>query len=128
VAPADIEAVLCFIVEPEQLEIELSAAPSEEEAAPPADSREATPVPDPVQTPAPHRAEGPAQSAVQNTAQGATAPGTQNSESSSIRVPVTKVDQIINLVGELIITQSMLNQVSGQLDGFAHGALVNGLN
>src|SRR5690606_36011769 len=36
--------------------------------------------------------------------------------------------QIINLVGELIITQSMLNQVSGQLDGFAHGALVNGLN
>ncbi|AJD49336.1 chemotaxis sensory histidine protein kinase, CheA [Isoalcanivorax pacificus W11-5] len=128
VAPADIEAVLCFIVEPEQLEIELSAAPSEEEAAPPADSREATPVPDPVQTPAPHRAEGPAQSAVQNTAQGAAAPGTQNSESSSIRVPVTKVDQIINLVGELIITQSMLNQVSGQLDGFAHGALVNGLN
>src|SRR5690606_13231319 len=56
------------------------------------------------------------------------APATQNSESSSIRVPVTKVDQIINLVGELIITQSMLNQVSGQLDGLAHGALVNGLN
>lgn len=128
VAPGDIEAVLCFIVEPAQLEIEPSVAPAEEDAAQPVSSLEVASVPDPARVPALHGGEGTAQSAAQNTAQGTAAPGAQNSESSSIRVPVTKVDQIINLVGELIITQSMLNQVSGQLDGLAHGALVNGLN
>jgi two-component system chemotaxis sensor kinase CheA len=43
-------------------------------------------------------------------------------------VPVGKVDQIINLVGELIITQSMLNQVVGQLTGQANASLVAGIN
>jgi len=35
---------------------------------------------------------------------------------SSIRVSVDKVDALINLVGELVITQAMLKQVSGGLD------------
>ncbi|CAG0934077.1 partial two-component system, chemotaxis family, sensor kinase CheA, partial [Rhodocyclaceae bacterium] len=35
---------------------------------------------------------------------------------SSIRVGVTKVDQLINQVGELVITQSMLAQMAGVLD------------
>ncbi|QSV44717.1 chemotaxis protein CheW [Geobacter benzoatilyticus] len=35
---------------------------------------------------------------------------------SSIRVGVTKVDQLINQVGELVITQSMLAQMAGTLD------------
>lgn len=34
----------------------------------------------------------------------------RNTESSSIRVDVAKVDQLINLVGELVITQAMLAQ------------------
>lgn len=34
----------------------------------------------------------------------------RESESSTLRVPVEKVDQIINLVGELVITQSMLDE------------------
>lgn len=38
-------------------------------------------------------------------------------ESSSIRVSVEKVDQIINLVGELVITQAMLAQMAGHADG-----------
>lgn len=37
-------------------------------------------------------------------------------ESTSIRVSVSKVDQLINLVGELVITQAMLKQVSGGMD------------
>ncbi|MEN5486852.1 chemotaxis protein CheA, partial [Klebsiella pneumoniae] len=35
---------------------------------------------------------------------------------SSIRVSVDKVDALINLVGELVITQAMLKQVSTGLD------------
>ncbi|WDS36814.1 chemotaxis protein CheA [Pseudoxanthomonas sp.] len=35
---------------------------------------------------------------------------------TSIRVSVDKVDALINLVGELVITQAMLKQVSGGLD------------
>ncbi len=40
-----------------------------------------------------------------------------NVESSSIRVDVAKVDQLINLVGEIVITQSMMNLLGKSLDG-----------
>ncbi|WP_457674578.1 chemotaxis protein CheA [Thiolapillus sp.] len=55
---------------------------------------------------------------------------TPGRESSSIRVSIDKVDLLINLVGELVITQSMLNQVG--LDLIQNGgpeseALLNGL-
>ena len=35
-----------------------------------------------------------------------------NSESSTIRIATDKIDQLINLVGELVITQSMLSRVT----------------
>lgn len=38
-------------------------------------------------------------------------------ESSSIRVDVSKVDQLINLVGEIVITQSMMSLLGKSLDG-----------
>lgn len=38
-------------------------------------------------------------------------------ESSSIRVDVAKVDQLINLVGEIVITQSMMNVLGKSLEG-----------
>jgi len=38
-------------------------------------------------------------------------------ESGSIRVAIDKVDGLINMVGELVITQSMLSQVGEQLEG-----------
>ena len=38
-------------------------------------------------------------------------------DKSSIRVDVTKVDQLINLVGEIVITQSMLNLVGKSIEG-----------
>lgn len=40
-----------------------------------------------------------------------------SAENTSIRVDVTKVDQLINLVGEIVITQSMLNLVGKSIDG-----------
>ncbi|HQS90061.1 chemotaxis protein CheW, partial [Polaromonas sp.] len=48
-------------------------------------------------------------------------------EASSIRVDVEKVDQIINLVGELVITQSMLTQTASQLDPVLHERLLSGM-
>jgi two-component system chemotaxis sensor kinase CheA len=46
-------------------------------------------------------------------------------ESSSIRVGVEKVDQLINLVGELVITQAMIEQRIGALDPIHHERLLN---
>jgi two-component system chemotaxis sensor kinase CheA len=49
-----------------------------------------------------------------------------NSESSSVRVGIEKIDTLINLVGELVITQSMLSQFNdgvdvSQLEMLRHG-------
>jgi two-component system, chemotaxis family, sensor kinase CheA len=48
-------------------------------------------------------------------------------EASTIRVSVEKVDQLINLVGELVITQAMLAQNSRGLDPVVYQQLVTGL-
>jgi two-component system chemotaxis sensor kinase CheA len=42
---------------------------------------------------------------------------TASVESSSIRVDVAKVDQLINLVGEIVITQSMMSLLGKSLEG-----------
>ncbi|NLR76370.1 chemotaxis protein CheA [Leeia sp. IMCC25680] len=57
----------------------------------------------------------------------AAAAGAAAQESTSIRVGVEKVDQIINLVGELVITQAMLAQIAGQFDPVLHERLYNGV-
>ena len=46
---------------------------------------------------------------------------------SSIRVSIEKVDQLINLVGELVITQAMLLQTAAQMQENAPERLINGL-
>ncbi|QHE88153.1 chemotaxis protein CheA [Hydrogenophaga sp. BPS33] len=48
-------------------------------------------------------------------------------ESSTLRVSVSKVDQLINLVGELVITQAMLAQKSRELDDASNQPLLAGL-
>ena len=48
-------------------------------------------------------------------------------ESTTIRVAVNKVDQLINLVGELVITQAMLAQNSQDLDAAQYQQLLAGL-
>ncbi|MES2562544.1 MAG: chemotaxis protein CheW, partial [Pseudomonadota bacterium] len=52
---------------------------------------------------------------------------TAQAESSTIRVDVDKVDMLINLVGELVITQAMLAQNTANIDPVAHENLLNGL-
>ena len=119
VSKDDIVAVLCFVIEEAQIRFPEAAAPSEapavaavaETPAPVAQSATVTDI-----TPA-----------VKRDAKRAAAAPAKASESSSIRVAVEKVDQLINLVGELVITQSMLAQRSGELDPVAHGDLLNSM-
>ncbi|HEY5613909.1 MAG TPA: chemotaxis protein CheW [Lysobacter sp.] len=59
---------------------------------------------------------------------GASPTGRRTSDAdNSIRVAVAKVDALINLMGELVITQSMLRQHSEALDPVANEALLAGL-
>ncbi|HUG25767.1 chemotaxis protein CheA [Piscinibacter sp.] len=48
-------------------------------------------------------------------------------ESTTLRVSVEKVDQLINLVGELVITQAMLAQNSKQMDPALYQQMAAGL-
>jgi len=120
----DISAVLCFVLEPEQ--ISFSTPPQSEPAIAEASLPEAVDVPEPalaaVANAAPPAAK-PAAAAAEAPKARAKA-----SESTSIRVAVEKVDQLINLVGELVITQSMLAQRSGTLDPVNHGDLLNSMS
>lgn len=102
----DIMAVLCFVLEAEQITITPASAPLtpvnkekmiKEEAAINADDR-------------PLRARPVARSPA--------------GETGSLRVAVEKVDTIINLVGELIITQAMLSQLSESLDPAQYDTLI----
>ncbi|WP_115628118.1 chemotaxis protein CheA [Buttiauxella agrestis] len=116
VSADDISAVLCFVIEPEQIEfLPLPAASAVEEI----DVIEepvalAVNAPQPVAMPAAPRVEREPKP-------------TRVNESSSIRVAVEKVDQLINLVGELVITQSMLAQRSNELDPVEHGELITSM-
>jgi two-component system chemotaxis sensor kinase CheA len=53
--------------------------------------------------------------------------GDKSGESTSIRVSIEKVDQLINLIGELVITQAMIEQRSDGLDPMLHERLLNGV-
>jgi two-component system, chemotaxis family, sensor kinase CheA len=49
-------------------------------------------------------------------------------EAGSIRVGIEKIDDLLNLVGEVVITQSMLMQIGLQLDGAMADRLRSGLS
>nr|MBP8272070.1 Hpt domain-containing protein [Sphaerotilus sp.] len=49
-------------------------------------------------------------------------------DATTLRVSVDKVDQLINLVGELVITQAMLIQSSRALDPVAHQSLLSSIS
>jgi len=51
-----------------------------------------------------------------------------SAESSSIRVGTEKVDQLINLVGELVITQAMIEQRTNVLDPIQHQRLLDSVS
>ncbi|MGP1239596.1 chemotaxis protein CheA [Serratia sp. CY37869] len=118
----DISAVLCFVLEPEQISFSTptQSAPAVAEAN----------LPETVAAPEPAPVASAALPAAKPAAAAAEAPKARAkaSESTSIRVAVEKVDQLINLVGELVITQSMLAQRSGTLDPVNHGDLLNSMS
>jgi two-component system chemotaxis sensor kinase CheA len=108
--PEDIIAVCCFVIDESQIDI----------------SRETPEAQVPV-APAAAPAAEPAKAAVPASAAPAAAPAAAAKESSSIRVDVEKVDQLINLVGELVITQSMLTQAATMLDPVVYERFLSGL-
>ncbi|WP_049610880.1 chemotaxis protein CheA [Yersinia pekkanenii] len=126
VSEDDISAVLCFVLEPEQISfVPAESAQQTENAvvapviagvtqavAAPADDVKSTAKANAIAVPA-------SQEQVKRKAKA--------SESTSIRVAVEKVDQLINLVGELVITQSMLAQRSSILDPVINGDLLNSM-
>lgn len=139
-AEADILAVCCFIVNEDQVELSYEPVPSasaptvtpSQVTAPAAAAAAA-----PVQAESAPAAEKPAQEQRSPAKPVAKKPGAKSaaasmptggsSGSSTIRVGVEKVDQIINLVGELVITQAMLVQTASTLDPVVHDRLLNGI-
>ncbi|MFS7246108.1 chemotaxis protein CheA [Rahnella inusitata] len=116
----DIIAVLCFVLEPEQISFTQATAPAAAEPVAAAPVAVAAPVVPAAPRPAPVLTAVPDSEPPKPRAPKAP-------ESTSIRVAVEKVDQLINLVGELVITQSMLAQRSDLLDPVAHSDLLNSM-
>jgi two-component system, chemotaxis family, sensor kinase CheA len=54
--------------------------------------------------------------------------GKGGGEHSSIRVSIEKIDELINTVGELVITQAMLSELGRKLDGSLAEQFRSGLN
>ncbi|AXF58676.1 chemotaxis protein CheA [Bacillus amyloliquefaciens] len=121
----DVIAVLCFVIEPEQIDFETVTDAPAAETAEVAEVAAAPAVPA-VATAAPALKAVPGESAAPNRGE-REKPAARSSESTSIRVAVEKVDQLINLVGELVITQSMLAQRSNELDPVNHGDLITSM-
>lgn len=120
IAEDDIIAVLCFVIEADQIAFEtVSSAPVAQVEEPVAVAT--TPQPTAV-VPVAKAAASEPQSGRSEREKPA-----RERESTSIRVAVEKVDQLINLVGELVITQSMLAQRSNELDPVNHGDLITSM-
>lgn len=124
----DIIAVCCFIIEADQIDV------STESACVPDAAPEIVSPPPPVNLVAAasvaatgNGKEAGASSAELEKARVYTARATDQVTTNSIRVDVEKVDQIINLVGELVITQSMLTQTASTLDPVLHQRLLSGM-
>ncbi len=92
-------------------------------AAAPAPTEGATAAPTPAATPAPATPTPAAKPAGRAEARAAAA----GPDSATLRVSVEKVDQLINLVGELVITQAMLAQNSKGVDAALNQQLLSGL-
>ncbi|MBJ9231802.1 chemotaxis protein CheA [Citrobacter koseri] len=120
IAEDDIIAVLCFVIEADQIAFEtVSSAPVAQVEEPVAVAT--TPQPTAVVPVAKAAASEPQSGRAERENPA------RERESTSIRVAVEKVDQLINLVGELVITQSMLAQRSNELDPVNHGDLITSM-
>jgi two-component system chemotaxis sensor kinase CheA len=108
----DVRSIFVFVEDCSQITVD-SIAPAATPA--PAASSAVSAAPG-VETPAPKPRPAEA-SAGEGTEPQSAQPKAKSLESSSIRVSVEKVDELINLVGELVIAQSMVNQVSVRIPG-----------
>jgi two-component system chemotaxis sensor kinase CheA len=128
----DIVAICSFVLDPDDLKITQGTdAPPTAPASPPVIAEAATAVEaEPVveASPAPAVAAATPPSEARNPGRRATDKEASSQESSSIRVGVEKVDQLINLVGELVITQAMIEQRILSLDPLIHERLLNSAN
>ncbi|GAA5183681.1 hypothetical protein GCM10025771_35870 [Niveibacterium umoris] len=78
----------------------------------------------PATQPAPGKPAAAAPAAVREA--GAAKPAARG-DTGSIRVNIERVDQMINLVGELVITQAMISQAAGSLDPVLYERLHSGI-
>jgi two-component system, chemotaxis family, sensor kinase CheA len=115
-APAGASQAVAELEETNEVAAEAPASEKTEPVAAPAaaESRAVTETPE-----APKAPEG------DKKTRAAAAPAA--AEGSSIRVGVEKVDQLINLVGELVITQAMLAETTSTFDPALHDRLFNGM-
>ncbi|WP_324780769.1 chemotaxis protein CheA [Thiobacillus sedimenti] len=133
----NIVAICSFVLDPDDLKItyaEAGTPAASPAAADPGYGLFEPETPAPAEKPvaaadasAPNAAQAPATPAgeVKNWGRRATDKEGASQESSSIRVGVEKVDQLINLVGELVITQAMIEQRIAALDPIVHERLLN---
>lgn len=129
-AMEDIREVFMFVADEDEIRIEKFPPPMKDAAATDTPPTEPEPVPN---------LEAAAADAGTITGRrlydkNETAPGaygrrpSESAETSSIRVGVSKVDQLINQMGELVITQAMLDQAAQQLNPVLYENLHRGLS
>ncbi|MFA5664323.1 chemotaxis protein CheW [Castellaniella sp.] len=116
----DLAAVCCFVVDASQVRVTREPLPAVGGAQP------ALPASSEAASSDVHDGGTAVASAPGPGARDATRDGPAK-ERGTIRVGVEKVDQIINLVGELVITQAMLAQSTQGLDAIVHDRLLGGI-
>jgi two-component system chemotaxis sensor kinase CheA len=127
VAPgAEVSAAEVQAVSAPQASAPVSAPPAPAAAAPSAPAASASAAPEPKVEP-PKAVAAPAQAPAGDDKKARPAAAAAAGEGSSIRVGVEKVDQLINLVGELVITQAMLAETTSTFDPALHDRLFNGM-
>jgi two-component system chemotaxis sensor kinase CheA len=127
ISQAELTEVFAWVEDECDLQID-ALTPDADTAADEETSSEAEPVPESTAGPELRLIEG---------GRAAAAPATRGSteikaapvraEGGSIRVATEKIDGLINLVGELVITQAMLQQLAASLDPVQNEKLLNGL-
>ncbi|NLN68276.1 MAG: chemotaxis protein CheA [Alcaligenaceae bacterium] len=135
--PEDIIAVCCFVIDESQIKVEEDKPVAQQPSIKAPEQLAVTPAPAPalatatsssspvaVSTTAPAPiltaktvSEAPVKQAVPKAA-------AASKESGTIRVPIQKVDQLVNQVGEMVINQSILMQANQSLDPIAHASLI----
>ncbi len=122
-----IVAICSFVLDPDDLKITQGGAQAGAAEAKPSDDDPGYGIFEPAH---PEAASPPAVAAApvveaRNPGRRATDKEGAGQESSSIRVGIEKVDQLINLVGELVITQAMIEQRISVLDPIQYERLLN---